>query len=249
MKLIPNFFLRSATRLLLFQAVFAWLFMRIRSTHLPSALRMPLMGATGLVIGNTQSYLDLYAGFDLPWEATFFLPILFNEYIKSTMPELAILLGITPCFHDVVYKDGGRHCRQDLAYDCFTHALLEDGKQSLKVMEDCYEDFGYTATEALQHHNQCHASDDLEFTGAAACVRAGAHLVKKQKISLRIFPALRCNIMYAGWDIITPMLNEIGAQVDTRGSSEFCWKNIDLANWTVSRTRTGRMQSIIRNGR
>lgn len=246
MKLVPDFFLRSAMRLLLLQAFFAWLLMRINSMHLPPALRIALMGASSLVIGDTESNLNLHAGFDLPWEATFFLPILFNEYIKSTMPDLAILLGISPCSHDIVYNDGETHCRQNLAYDCFQHALLEDSKQSIQVMEDCHEDFGYTATEALRHHTQCHGSDNLEFRGAAACVRAGARLVKKQDISLRVFPALRCNIVYAAWDLVTPILDKIGAQVDTRGSSEFCWKNINLADWTVSRTRTGRIQSIVR---
>jgi hypothetical protein len=172
--------------------------------------------------------------------------MLFNQYARDSMPELATFLGISPCWHDIVYKDKIKQCTQILAHTCFQHARIENGKKSLQVMKDCHEDFGYTATEALRHHTQCHGSDNLEFTGAAACVRAGARLVKKQEISLRVFPALRCNIMYAAWDLVTPMLDKIGAQVDTRGSSEFCWKNINLADWTVSRTRTGRIQSIVR---
>lgn len=247
MKLMPDFILSSATRLLLVHTLFAWLFLQASLTDLPLVPGLALMIAPGFVVEMTESWLDVHAGFELPREATLLLPMLFNEYVRESFPELGSLLGISPCWHDVVYKDKRTQCKQDLAYTCFQHAQIEDGKKSLQVMEDCYKDYGISTAKALQHQKQCHIGHDFQITGPLACIRAKTHLLNKEQISPKLFPSVECTIIYALWDLIIPMLHDAGAYVHTRGSSEFCWTKADPNDWTVSTTRSGSISRLLKH--
>jgi hypothetical protein len=206
-----------------------------------------LTGVFGSVISTSKPLLDVHAGFDLPWEATIFLPVLFDEYIKNSMPGLAALLRISQCSHDVVVDGDQVHCRQDLAHDCFQHARRENGGKAVQVMGTCYRDFGIDAAQALNHHTRCHGRDNLEYTEAAACLRAGTRLEADSKMCLRVPPVVRCTVMYATWDIIVPMMHKMGVRLETRGASDVCWTKLDLDSWTVSKTSTGRIDGIIKH--
>ena len=82
MKLMPDSILRSATRLLLVHTFFAWLFLQASLTDFPLVPGLALMIAPGFVVEMTEAFLDLHAGFELPREATFLLPMLFNQYVR-----------------------------------------------------------------------------------------------------------------------------------------------------------------------
>lgn len=247
MKLIPDFLLRSATRLLLVHKLFAWILLQAFLTDPPLVLRLGLIVASQSVVLTTESLLSLHAGFELPSEGTFFLPMLFNQYARDSMPELATFLGISPCWHDIVYKDKIKQCTQDLAHTCFQHARIENGKKSLQIIGDCYEDYGISASEASKHQKQCHVGDDFHIVGPLACIRAKKRLMDKAEISLKVFPGLECTMIYALWDLITPTTNNVAAWAATRGSSKSCWREVNPNDWTVSVDRTGVISRLLKH--
>lgn len=245
MKLVPDFFLRSATRLLLVHTVCAWILLQTFLSDLPLPLMLALVAPSQSMVLICESFLSLHA--EMPSTATFFLPLLFNQYVRISLPRLGSLLRISPCWHEIVYKDKIKQCRQDLAHTCFQHARIENSKKGLQIMGDCHEDYGISASQALRHQKQCHVGDNFQISKPLACIKAKTRLMDKAEISLKVFPGLECTMIYALRDLITPTTNDVGVRVAPRGSSESCWRDVNSNDWTVSADEKGVIRMLLKH--
>ncbi|THZ12953.1 hypothetical protein D6C91_08145 [Aureobasidium pullulans] len=159
---IPTFFLRTTIRLLLFQALVAWLSMRSHNLPLPSAIRWTLTTTLGSYVTTAKDILDNRFGFILPWEATFILPAALDEYITKSMPDLAILLGTSPCDERVTPNDPDtKLCAPMLAHHCFGHAEMfpHKPKARLRIMEACWQNYHTDVITARKHYDRCHKNE------------------------------------------------------------------------------------------
>jgi hypothetical protein len=217
MKLVPAFFLRTSMRMLLLQSFLAWLWLHLDKLPLSSPVNLAIGTAIGTVVSTLRTPLDDSVGFVLPWDTPYFLPMLLDEYIITTMPDLAVLLGESPCSKRIAKTHPGTtSCQLELAHACFEHATeFETGRLSLEFLEACYEDYGVSPVEARKHHERCHTrSDDSSWRSIHACLRAKDQIEKNKEICFYLPPVIDCTIQYSKWEDLRMLLNKMGFSGD-----------------------------------
>jgi hypothetical protein len=130
MPLIPTFFLRTSMRMLLLQSFLAWLMLRLDELLLPTPIDLAIGSAIRSVVYTLKHTLDDRLGFVLSWDTPRFLPILLDECIIRTMPDLTVLLGEPPCSKRIAKKHPETGiCEPQLAYACLQHVTgFETGR-------------------------------------------------------------------------------------------------------------------------
>lgn len=205
---IPTFFLRTNMRLLIFQALVAWFSIRCHYLPLPSGVGFAFTSYLGSYITTAKDILDSRYGFALPWEATFFLPIVLDEYIMNSMPELAILLGTSPC--QVVKRDPETNmCVPDIAYQCHQYADMWASKgspvKSLRVMEICWDNYHTDVRTARKHHDRGHKHEPATLLQLVGCLQAVESWNKKREICSEIKPIVHCIAAYGAYDFVADL--------------------------------------------
>jgi hypothetical protein len=229
MKLVPAFFLRKSIRLLLLQSFLAWVLLQANKLHLPTTIDLVIGTAMGTVVYNMKNTLDESLGFVLPWDSPYFLPMLLDEYIITTMPDLAVLLGESPCSKRIAkIHPGTASCQPELAYACLQHATeFETGRLSLEFLEACYEDYGVSPVKALKHHERCHTrSNDSSWRSIHACLRAKDQIEKNKEICFYLPPVIDCTIQYSKWEDLRMLLNKLGFSGDEHLEQGVCDKRV-----------------------
>jgi hypothetical protein len=217
MKTVPAFFLRTSIRMLLLQSFLAWALLRLNKLHLPTTIDLVIGTAMGTVVYTLKNILDESLGFVLPWDSPYFLSMLLDEYIITTMPDLAVLLGESPCSKRIAkIHPGTASCQPELAYACLQHATeFETGRLSLEFLGACYEDYGVSPVKARKHHERCHVrNNDPSWAGIRACRRAKEQIEKHKKICFYIPPLIDCTIQYSKWEDLLMLLNKLGFSGD-----------------------------------
>lgn len=200
MKLIPTFSLRTSIRILLLQSFLAWLWLHLDKLPLSSTTNFAIGTAIGTVTNLLKNTLDDNLGFITPWDTPYFLPLLLDEYIVTTMPDLAVLLGESPCSKQIA----GTHsetgiCKPELAYACLQHATgFEVGRLSLEFLRACYEDYGVPPLKARKHHERCHAkSEHVDALSIRACTRAKEQIERDKEVCFYVPPVFDCVLQYS----------------------------------------------------
>ncbi|KAH0292559.1 hypothetical protein M436DRAFT_83124 [Aureobasidium namibiae CBS 147.97] len=229
MKLIPTFFLRTSIRILLLQSFLAWLWLHLDKLPLSITTNLAIGSAIGMVVNILKNTLDDNLGFITPWDTPYFLPMLLDEYIITTMPDLAVLLGESPCSKRVA----GTHaetgiCEPELAYACLQHATdFEAGRLSLEFVRACNEDYGVPADKARKHHERCHAkSEHSDVLGIRACTRAKEQIEKNKEVCFYLPPLIDCTIQYSKWEDLGILLRSAGYRGDEHLEQGVCEKRV-----------------------
>jgi hypothetical protein len=182
-----------------------------------------------VAVNTLKNALDANLGFMLPWDTPHFLPMLLDEYIIRTMPELAVLLGESPCSKRVVrtHPEAGV-CEPGLAYACSQHAVeFEAGTLGLEFLRACYEDYGISSTIARKHQDRCHArSARTSGLGITACTRAKEQIERNKEICFYIPPIIDCTIQYSSWEDLMLMLQSAESKRDERLEQGICDKRL-----------------------
>ncbi|KAI4849431.1 hypothetical protein E4T44_03352 [Aureobasidium sp. EXF-8845] len=164
---IPTFFLRTNMRLWIFQALVAWFCIRSHYLPIPSLMRFALTSTLWTYVDDAKEILDSRFRFILPTEAAYFLPVALEAYLVGSMPELAILLGTSPCDDRITPKDPvTRLCAPDIAYHCYNYADMysyKSSKGSLRVMQGCWELYHTDVEDARKHHERAHKHEPSFF--------------------------------------------------------------------------------------
>ncbi|CAD0085322.1 unnamed protein product [Aureobasidium vineae] len=207
---IPTFFLRTNTRLLIFQALVAWICIRCHNLPIPSTVGFVLTSTLGQYVSTAKAILDSRYGFVLPWEATFFLPAALDAYIIDSMPELAILLGTPPCDERVAKRDPVTSmCIQDIAYQCYYYADVyahkTKSKKSLQVMEACWENYHTDVRAARKHHDLGHKHEPATLMQLIGCVQVVEYWEKKSEKCGRIQPIRHCIASLGAWEFVADL--------------------------------------------
>jgi hypothetical protein len=229
MKLVPDFFLRTSMRMLLLQSFLAWLWLHLDKLPLSSPINLAIGTAIGTVVSTLRIALDGSVGFVLPWDTPYFLPMLLDEYIITTMPDLAVLLGESPCSTRIAkIHPGTTSCQPELAYACLQHATeFETGKLSLEFLEACYEDHGVPLVKASKHHERCHTrSNDSSWRSIHACSRAKDQIEKNKEICFYLPPVIDCTIQYSKWEDLRMLLNNMDFSGDEHLEQGVCDKRV-----------------------
>lgn len=210
MRLIPTFVVRSGLWLVFFQALLIWLALKTHKIPLSPPIHFLLQGTLGTTITNIKDILDVKLGFASPWEAHFMLPLLLDRYITTTMPDLTILLGKSPCSREVAHMHAETGmCTQLLAYSCYQHAAhMERGDMFFHVLRTCFEEYQVSARQAQLHFNTCHSGKTDVFVGLTrlACERSKIRLEKEREVCLMVPPFVDCGMQYSRWDLLQPIL-------------------------------------------
>ncbi|KAI4717988.1 hypothetical protein E4T48_05782 [Aureobasidium sp. EXF-10727] len=204
---IPTFFLRTNTRLLIFQTFVAWICIRCHYLPIPSTVRFVLTSTLGQFITTSKDILDSRYGFILPWEATFFLPAALDAYIIDSMPELAILLGTSPCDERVAKKDPVTGmCIQDIAHQCYHYADMyahkTKSRTSLRIMEACWENYHTDVRVARKHHDLGHKHEPADLMQLIGCVQVVEYWERKQEVCGSIQPIRHCIASLGAWEFV-----------------------------------------------
>ena len=200
MRLIPVSFLRTSIRILLLQSFLAWLWLHLDKLPMSATTNLAIGTTIGTVINILKNTLDDSLGFITPWDTPYFLPMLLDEYILTTMPDLAVLLGESPCSKRIA---GTNHetgiCEPELAYACLQHAIeFETGRLSLEFLRACYEDYGVSPLRARKHHDRCHArSEHSDALSIRACTRAKEQIERNKEICFYVPPVFDCVLQYS----------------------------------------------------
>ncbi|KAI4743523.1 hypothetical protein E4T50_06062 [Aureobasidium sp. EXF-12298] len=205
---IPTFFLRTNMRLLIFQALVAWLSIRCHNLPLPSGVGFALTSYLGSFTTTAKDILDSRYGFVLPWEATFILPIALDAYITNSMPELAILLGTSPC--EVAKKDPETHmCVPEIAYRCHEFADMwahrKQPERSLRIMEICREKYHTDVKTARKHHEMGHKHDSEVLMQLLGCLQAAETWEKKREICPENKSIVDCVAAYGAQEFVADL--------------------------------------------
>ncbi|CAD0098439.1 unnamed protein product [Aureobasidium mustum] len=205
---IPTFFLRTNMRLLISQALVGWFCIRCRYLPIPSTVRYALTSYGWSHITTAKDILDSRCGFILPWELTIFLPVVLDEYIMNSMPELAILLGNSPC--EVAPKDPDTHmCVPDIAYQCQHYADMWAHRNrlasSLEIMEICWEKYHTDVNTARKHHEIGHKHESQTLMMLAGCLQALESWEKKREMCPSIPPIFHCIATYGAQDFVAEL--------------------------------------------
>jgi hypothetical protein len=199
---IPTFFLRTNMRLLIFQALVAWFCIRSHYLPIPSIITFALTSTLGTYVSDAKDILDSRYGFILPYEAAYFLPVALEAYLVGSMPELAILLGTSPCDDRIVAKDPvTRMCAPEIAYHCYNYANVyaqKSSKVSLSVMEACWESYHTDAVTAKKHHDRAHKHEPSFVLQLVGCIQVINHWEKKMEICAAGQSVLHCLAEYGG---------------------------------------------------
>jgi hypothetical protein len=183
---IPTFFLRTNMRLLIFQALVAWFCIRSHYLPIPSIIGFALTSTLGSYVSDAKDILDSRYGFILPYEAAYFLPVALEAYLVGSMPELAILLGTSPCDDRIVPKDPvTKLCAPEIAYHCYTYADVYSYKSikgSLRAMEGCWELYNTNVEDARKHHDGAHKHEPPFFLQLVGCMQLMNYWEKKMEI-------------------------------------------------------------------
>jgi len=229
MKLIPTFFLRTSIRILLLQSFLAWLWLHLDKLPLSTTTNLTVGSAIGMVVNILKNTLDDNLGFITPWDTPYLLPMLLDEYIVTTMPDLAVLLGASPCSKRIA----GTHaetgiCEPELAYACLQHAVgFEAGSLSLEFLKACNKDYGVAANKARKHHERCHArSEHSDVLSIRACTRAKEQIEKNKEICFYIPPLIDCTIQYSKWEDLGILLRSAGFRGDEHLEHGVCEKRV-----------------------
>lgn len=222
---IPTFFLRTNMRLLMFQGFVVWFCIRCHHLPIPSLISYALTSYLGSYITFAKDILDSRYGFILPLEATYFLPIAFDEYIMYQMPELAILLGTSPCDERVSQKDPmTKLCIPDIAFHCNTYANIyaqSNTKVSLRIMEACWEIEHTDIKTAKKHHNMCHkhepGSDLMKLVG---CIKVMDYWEKKKEICAGTAPVMHCIAEFGAQELVAPLQKAANERRENEKKSE-----------------------------
>lgn len=229
MRLIPNYFLRTSIGLLLLQSFLAWLWLQLDKLPLSSTLNLVVGTSIGMVVNTLKNTLDDNLGFVLPWDTPYFLPMILDEYIIKTMPELAVLLGESPCSKRVVrtHPETGV-CEPALAYACSQHAVeFEAGTLGLEFLRACYQDYGISATLARKHHDRCHPTEkQTSIMGRRACARAKEQMERDKEICFYIPPLIDCTMEYERWEDIGRVIKPDGLNSSERIDRGVCDKRM-----------------------
>lgn len=229
MRLIPHFFLRTSIRILLLQTFIAWLWIHVDKIPLPTLVNLALCSISGMTVNVLKDTLDVRLGFVLPWDTPYFLPMLLDRYIVATMPELAVLLGESPCSQRIarVHPETG-FCEQELAYACSQHAVgFETGKLGLEFLRACYQDYGISPTVARKHHDRCHTKEKQNsIISRRACTRAKEQIEKNKEVCFYIPPIMDCTIQYERWEDIGKVLKPDGLSQDEHRERGVCDKRV-----------------------
>lgn len=197
---IPTFFLRTNMRLLIFQALVAWLSIRCHYLPIPPIIGFALTSTLSTYVNNAKDILDSRYGFILPLEAAYFLPAALEAYIVGSMPELAILLGTSPCDDRIVQRDPETNiCIPEIAYQCQQYADIyahQSIKGSLRIMESCWENYHTDVSAARKHHDRAHKHDRAVFVRLAGCMKAMEYWEEKMEVCGRTLPVRHCIAVY-----------------------------------------------------
>lgn len=182
-----------------------------------------------MVVNTLKNTLDDNLGFVLPWDTPYFLPMILDEYIIKTMPELAVLLGESPCSKRVVrtHPETGV-CEPALAYACSQHAVeFEAGTLGLEFLRACYQDYGISATLARKHHDRCHPTEkQTSIMGRRACARAKEQMERDKEICFYIPPLIDCTMEYERWEDIGRVIKPDGLNSSERIDRGVCDKRM-----------------------
>jgi hypothetical protein len=229
MPLIPTFFLRTSMRMFLLQSFLVWLMLRLAKLHLSTPVDLAIGSAIGSVVYSLKHTLDDRLGFVLPLDTPRLLPILLDEYIIKTMPDLAVLLGESPCSTRIarIHPETGI-CEPELAYACLQHATgFETGRLSLEFQGACYDDYGVSAAKARKHHDRCHVRRNTpNWKSIRACIRAKEQIERHQKICFYIPPLIDCTIQYSKKEDLRILLNAWGYSGDDHLAQGVCDKRV-----------------------
>jgi len=229
MKLICAFFLRTSLRILLLQSFLAWSWLHLEKLPLSTPINLAIGTAIGTVVNTLKNTLDDSVGFVLPWDTPYFLPMLLDEYIIATMPDLAVLLGESPCSTRIArtHPEAGI-CEPELAYACLQHATeFETGRLSLEFIRACHEDYGVSPAKACKHHQRCHAkSEQSSWTSILACTRAKEQIEKNKEVCFYIPPLIDCMIQYSKWEDLSIVLKTAGFRGDEHLERGVCDRRV-----------------------
>lgn len=199
---IPTFFLRTNTRLWIFQALVAWFCIRSHYLPIPSFITFALTSTLGTYVGDAKDILDSRYGFILPYEAAYFLPVALEAYLVGSMPELAILLGTSPCDDRITPKDPvTRLCAPDIAYHCYNYADVysyKSSKGSLRAMQGCWELYHTDVEDARKHHDRAHKHEPPFFLQLVGCMQVVDYWEKKMAICGASPSVVQCIAEYGG---------------------------------------------------
>jgi hypothetical protein len=199
---IPTFFLRTNMRLWIFQALVAWFCIRSHYLPIPSLIRFALTSTMGTYVGDAKDILDSRYGFVLPYEAAYFLPVALEAYVVGSMPELAILLGTSPCDDRITPKDPvTTMCAPEVAYHCYNYANVythNSSRKSLRVMEICWEMYHTNFETARKHHDRAHEQEPPFLMQLVGCMQVMNYWEKKMEICIRHNAVMGCIAQYGG---------------------------------------------------
>jgi hypothetical protein len=216
-------------RMFLLQSFLVWLMLRLDKLHLSTPIDLAIGSAIGSVVYSLKHTLDDRLGFVLPLDTPRLLPILLDGYIIKTMPDLAVLLGESPCSTRIarIHPETGI-CEPELAYACLKHATgFETGRLSLEFQRACYDDYGVPAAKARKHHDRCHVRRDTpSWRSIRACIRAKEQIEKKKQVCFYIPPLIDCTIQYSKWEDLGVLLNSWGYSGDEHVAQGVCDKRV-----------------------
>ncbi|CAD0094403.1 unnamed protein product [Aureobasidium mustum] len=193
-----------------------------------------------MTINALKDTLDVRLGFILPWDTPYFLPMLLDEYIITTMPELAVLLGESPCSRRIarIHPEAGI-CEHELAYACSQHAVgFEDGKLGLEFLRACYQDYGISPAMAQKHQHRCHPKEKQNSrVGVSACTRVKQQIERNKEVCFYIPPIVDCTIQYSRWEDLRPLLKSAGFRGDENLEQGTCDKRLSGDTYIDNRFR------------
>jgi len=139
----------------------------------------------------------------LPFEAAYFLPAALDAYILGSMPELAILLGTSPCDDRIVAKDPvTKMCIPEIAYYCNKYADVYAHQSStiasLRIMDICWEKYQTDVKTAEKHHDKAHKHEPPFLLQLVACMQVMDHWEKKKETCGANPPLVHCIADYGG---------------------------------------------------
>jgi hypothetical protein len=193
-------------RMLLLQSFLVWLMLRLDKLHLSTPIDLAIGSAIGSVVYSLKHTLDDRLGFILPLDTPRLLPILLDKYIIKTMPDLAVLLGESPCSTRIasIHPETGI-CEPELGYD----------------------DYGVPAAKARKHHDRCHVRRDTpSWRSIRVCIRAKEQIEKKKQVCFYIPPLIDCTIQYSKWEDLGVLLNAWGYSGDEHLAQGVCDKRV-----------------------
>lgn len=180
---IPTFFLRTNMRLWIFQALVAWFCIRSHYLPIPSPMRFALTSTLWTLVDDAKDILDSRFRFILPYEAVYFLPVALEAYVVGSMPELAILLGTSPCDDRITPKDPvTTMCAPEVAYHCYNYADMYTHRSirtSFRIMQGCWEMYHTDVMTARKHHDRAHKQEPPFLMQLIGCMQLIDHWEKK----------------------------------------------------------------------